>query len=383
MTVRNHATEVSEAIELSNAIADIYDAAIAPGVWQKALASICAFVGGSSAAIFWHDSASVSSQALHVFNEDPYFTHLYFDKYVSMNPMFPAATFVEEGLVHTSRDILPQQELEATRFYKEWIQPQGIIDAVSVNLEKGIMRSSMISIRMNVTDGLVDDQCRRRLQLLVPHLQRAVAIGRLFDQQDAVRSVLTQTLDHIEASVFLVDRNGQILFQNAPAERLLQDATLLRKDNQSLVAVLPDANRMLHELLAVPELDYSSVGFRGVAVPLSAPALERWYAHVLPLTSGSRQSASGLQSATAAVFVRKRVREAPAPIETLSRLYQLTSSETKVVDALLKGGSIKDMADVLGLSQATVKTHLQKIFQKTGVNRQTELVALLAGFVNR
>jgi hypothetical protein len=54
-----------------------------------------------------------------------------------------------------------------------------------VNLEKGVMRSSMINIRMDATYGPADDECRRRLGLLVPHLQRAVSIGRLFDQSKA------------------------------------------------------------------------------------------------------------------------------------------------------------------------------------------------------
>jgi hypothetical protein len=156
----------SESADLSNIIADIYDAAIDPILWHQALASICAFVGGSSAALLWHDSASVSSQALHIFNDDPHYTKLYFEKYLPMNRMFPAATFMEEGLVHTSGDILPQEELEKTRFYKEWIEPQGIVDAVAANLEKGVMRSSMINIRMDATYGPADDECRRRLGLL-------------------------------------------------------------------------------------------------------------------------------------------------------------------------------------------------------------------------
>jgi len=37
------------------------------------------------------------------------------------------------------------------------------------------------------------------------------------------------------------------------------------------------------------------------------------------------------------------------------------------------------MAEMLGLSQATVKTHLQNLFRKTGVSRQSELVKLVAG----
>lgn len=375
--------EALESTELSTAIADIYDAAINPNLWKKALASICAFAGGSSAALLWHDSATVSSQALHTFNDAPYYTRLYFDKYLAMNPIFPAAAFVEDDQARTSGDILPQEELEKIRFYKEWIEPQGIVDIVAVSLEKGAMRSSLIAIRMNANHGSADDKCRQQLALLVPHLQRAVSIGRLFDQHKSVQSTLTETLDHIEVGVFLVDGSGRIVLLNAPARLLLNDATLLREDGQSLTAVVPEANRMLRDLFASAEDGDTSGGIRGVAVPLSTSPQHRWFAYVLPLTSGDRQRAADTCSAAAAVFIRKTAPEPSAPLEALSTLHKLTASEARVVDAVMKGGGVKEMAEILGLSQATVKTHLQKIFQKTGVNRQSDLVKLVAGLIER
>jgi hypothetical protein len=127
-----------EAAELSAVIADIYDAAIDPTLWQQALGSVCAFVGGSSAVLYWHDSATQRSEAVHLYNVDPYYLRLYFDKYLPLNPMFPAATFVDEGVVVADEDIMPRAELNKTRFYKEWIKPQGTLGALSVNLEKGV-----------------------------------------------------------------------------------------------------------------------------------------------------------------------------------------------------------------------------------------------------
>ena len=39
-----------------------------------------------------------------------------------------------------------------------------------------------------------------------------------------------------------------------------------------------------------------------------------------------------------------------------------------------------EVAHMLGISQATVKTHLKRIFDKTGTARQSDLVKLVAGF---
>jgi DNA-binding CsgD family transcriptional regulator len=43
-------------------------------------------------------------------------------------------------------------------------------------------------------------------------------------------------------------------------------------------------------------------------------------------------------------------------------------------------GGVSDTAEALGIGQATVKTHLHRLFRKTGTNRQADLVRLVAGF---
>ena len=48
--------------------------------------------------------------------------------------------------------------------------------------------------------------------------------------------------------------------------------------------------------------------------------------------------------------------------------------------ALLGGGTVGNLARTLGISQATVKTHLQHIFDKTGTRRRADLMQLIAGF---
>jgi DNA-binding CsgD family transcriptional regulator len=370
----------TESVALSALIGDIYDAAMDPSLWKRALGNTCAFVGGHSAVLFWHDAATERSEALHLFNEDPHYNRLYFEKYLTMNPVFPAATFMEPGVVHTTNDIIPQQELVKTRFYKEWIEPQGIIDAIAVNLEKGAARSSLLNIRMDATYGFADAEALRRTRLVVPHYQRAVAIGRLFDQGKAVEAALTETLDHVEASVFLVGADGRIVLANAPAREMLDDGSLLRAgNNHSLTAVVPEANRMLRDIFMAAETGDVSVGARGVAIPLSASSQDRWFAHVLPLTTGQRQKTGEMYSAVAAVFVRKSALENTPPLEKIAKLYKLTASEVRVLDAVLKVGSVKAMAEMLGISQSTVKTHLHNVFRKSGTRRQSDLVKLIAG----
>lgn len=62
---------------------------------------------------------------------------------------------------------------------------------------------------------------------------------------------------------------------------------------------------------------------------------------------------------------------------TLSASYGLTPAEARIALALVEGKQPAQIAIVLEISRTTVAFHMRNIFQKTGTNRQAELVALM------
>jgi DNA-binding CsgD family transcriptional regulator len=163
---------------------------------------------------------------------------------------------------------------------------------------------------------------------------------------------------------------------------MLADGSVLRMQGGKLAANDADAENALHSVFAVASSGDAAVGVMGVAVPLTARDGERYVAHVLPLTSGARRQAGITYAATAAVFVNKAALDLPSPMETVAKLYKLTPSELRVLLAVVEIGGLPAVADVLGISTETVKTHLQHVYAKTGTNRQADLVKLIAGYAN-
>jgi ATP/maltotriose-dependent transcriptional regulator MalT len=53
----------------------------------------------------------------------------------------------------------------------------------------------------------------------------------------------------------------------------------------------------------------------------------------------------------------------------------LTARESEVLTEVAKGGSNREVADAVHLSEATVKSHLVIVFHKLGVKSRTEAVA--------
>jgi DNA-binding CsgD family transcriptional regulator len=61
----------------------------------------------------------------------------------------------------------------------------------------------------------------------------------------------------------------------------------------------------------------------------------------------------------------------------ITSLFDLTARETEVAQALLQGHSVDTLASALHISRNTARIHLQRLFHKTGTNRQADLVRLL------
>ena len=61
----------------------------------------------------------------------------------------------------------------------------------------------------------------------------------------------------------------------------------------------------------------------------------------------------------------------------LYQLYGFTSTEARMANLLMDGNTLNECCGQLGIRYSTGCTHLKRLFKKTGVHRQTQLVSLL------
>ena len=111
--------------------------------------------------------------------------------------------------------------------------------------------------------------------------------------------------------------------------------------------------------------------------------------HLLPITGAYRDIfdwniafSEDFQKSCCALIITPVQREATTDNSLLKGLFDLTPTESKVAEALTHGLSVKQVSEKYRISNETVRTHLKSIFSKTGVNRQSQLVAVLSGVSN-
>jgi DNA-binding CsgD family transcriptional regulator len=366
---------------LSELVGEIYDAALDHALWPEILGKTREFVGGSAATLFWKDVAAGQGD---IYYDDgtisPHFKQLYFKRYVTLDPASTRHYFAEIEKPLSTADLMDYDEFCESRMYKEWARPQGLVDFITAVLDKSTTSAAMFGVFRHERHGLANDETRRRMRLIVPHIRRSTLIGKVIDLKAAEAASLADACDGLSAGMFLVDADGRIVHANASAHAMIASGAVFRASDGRLVARDPRANQTLREIYTAAGGGDLAIGIKGIAVPLATQDGARYVASVLPLTSGSRRKAGANYAASAALFVHRAALVVPSPPEVIAKTFDLTPSELRVLLGIVEVGGVPETAEALGVAETTVKTHLRNVFAKTETARQADLVKLIAGF---
>ena len=354
-------------------VGEIYDTALDPGRWTDALARIAAFSGGQAGALHSKDTSNPSIEVNYQYGLDPDYVQAYFQKYAYLDPLAAVMPLFDIDKVVTIPDLVPYDEYCQAKFFRDWVLPQGWVDAASSALRKSGANRAILSIFRNKESGLVDESMRHRVAAIAPHVRRATFISDIIDRKEIEATSLADALDGLSAGMILVDSFGRIAHANTSGNIILGEDDFLRAADGRLVAADAKVNSALREIFIAA--NEGAANAAGISLALMARDGERYVAHVLPLGSGARRRAG----AAAAVFVCKATMETLNP-DFIASLYKLTPAELRVLRAIVDVGGVPEVAASLGVAATTIKTHLGRLFEKTGVGRQADLVKLVAGF---
>jgi DNA-binding CsgD family transcriptional regulator len=374
---------MQESEKVSALVGGIYDTVLDPGLWPSVLKNLSGFVGGAAAALYAKDPVGKGGAVFHDDGGIPqHYTQLYFEKYVKLDPSSTAQFCFELEEPFATVDLMPYNEFLETRFYKEWGKPQQLVDHIAATLDKSAAGMALFGVFRHERHGLVNGETRRRMRLVVPHVRRAVLIGRVMEFKGTEVAALADTLDGLAAGVFLVDAERRVMHANAAGFALIAAGNIIHVADGRLSLHDMEFMQTLQDILAAGIGADTSIGGRAIARALVARDGTRYAAHILPLASGLRRRAGANYKAVAALFIHPATLETAPPATVIARTWKLTPTELRVLLAIVDVGGVPDVAKALGIAETTVKTHLGHLYAKTGTHRQVDLVKLVAGFSN-
>lgn len=284
------------------------------------------------------------------------------------------------GQVYSDHAVFGSEHLRASRVWQEWMAPQDMFGGLGCRLLEADSSFWIFDIQRGRRQDAFDAEEAGLLERLAPILARVADmrrhIGLLTLQRDMARSAL----DALSVGIVLTDQNMQLAYANEIADLLLADPEgALSLQSGRVFARRPQDQTVLKRLVAeafVPTCE--PVSGRGRLLARSPETAGRNLSLcVSPLpVPGHYGLPDGPPCAMIAICPLE-------PVADLARaaqqLFALTETEARFASALASGQSLAEAAAHQRVRMSTARTHLARIFQKTGTRQQSQVAALLRG----
>ena len=182
---------------------------------------------------------------------------------------------------------------------------------------------------------------------------------------------ILQAVDRLEQGIVLVAQDTRILFASAAAREFLSAERGLRVSEGCLSARAPAESAALRGLIARATCDSGRDPPPLFSMQVGEPPL------LVLVTTAAPMTAAGLRGAAGLLFILDPRRSSLPSLNVVRQYFGLTTMEAAVAVEIIRGKGVAACARRLGVSVETARTHLRRIFGKTGVRRQAELVHLL------
>jgi DNA-binding CsgD family transcriptional regulator/PAS domain-containing protein len=371
-------TGISPQVLRQRAIESIYDAVLEPERLPEAIHAIGAATGSMGGMLGIFDTENGQGHAPAIAGLDPQLLVLFEERY-GLNLWTDAIRrYAKVGVPISSEPVVDTRELRATEFHDAILAPQDIV-AQSFTLLRRDGRFTIGLTMMHTRPGHSADpdvlQCQGELGA---HVAKAVDLMRRLDTLQSRLETGEVALEHHRCAVFVLDASAMIRFANTQARRLLAEGDGLLSVGRWLTARHNGDDAHLAQAIArAASADDAGRCIATVPIrrdvgrlPLLAmvvPGSERRHVVDLP----------GMPS-EALVFVADPSERGTVAADLLAAAFGLTDREVSVALATVRQGGLPAAAAELGIAPTTARTHLQRVFDKTGTRHQVALAQLLA-----
>lgn len=281
------------------------------------------------------------------------------------------------SLAHLDRvvlgcELLPERALIKTEFYNDFARPAGLFRPMGATIRLASGALAVFGIEQPRTRLLFEDDNKKPLERMLPHLRRALQL-RLKTRRNPPAQLHADTLDALAFGVVVCRADGRIVRANAAAEALARGgAIVLRRRGGGLGAVVAAEARALARLIN----DAATGGPGGIVRLTGRSGCIELIALVAPLP-GSFGFDGGTPNSCALVALRSPSDSATFSADMLTALFRLSPAQAEIALALYGGRTPEQIAVERGMAISTLRTHLAKIFLRTGTENQRDLVRLL------
>jgi DNA-binding CsgD family transcriptional regulator len=192
---------------------------------------------------------------------------------------------------------------------------------------------------------------------------------------------LGEALARLGIGVFVLDSLGRVIFMNPASKSMLGDGLDIVDEKLSVGSLAvnlqaPDAMKRVVRFSP----DDMLAGHRPILIHRRSSSRPLTL-YVLPIPMAATAMNQFLTQARVIVLAIDPDSGSPPDPSLIRDVLGLTMGEARVASLVGTGQSPREAAEKLGISEETARTTLKRVFSEVGVNRQSELAALLTRLV--
>lgn len=359
--------------DFATVLGDFSEAALDATFWAPAMEGLLRLHDGTSGSLMALDPGAPAPEVLTMPGHTEDAVRLYAEHYhhVDLWAEFARQRPQTRGVLGES--LVPEEVFERSEIWNDYSRLHvGAFRLLGAVLDLGAGRIGLLGLHRPKDAGAFDEDDRRQLDRVLPHVQRALQLRARLTAETTRLSLGTAALEALALGVVVTDREGAVLLANPAAEALARGggALSLGTRGRPLAAAHPAETRRLLALVGE-----TAAGGPGGALLLSRPpGAAAVAASVAPLPRCLRD---GIARGAALLVLRDLGGGPPDLAATLAGLFGLTPAEAGLACALLAGLRPDEVAAERGVKLTTVRSQLSQVLHKTGARRQSELATLL------
>jgi DNA-binding CsgD family transcriptional regulator len=343
----------------------IYEAGADPDLWPSLLDLLAARVGAVGSVLFSvgeHETRWIASPTI-----TPIFSEYVKDGWVRSDSRIARATALRHAGFLSDHNLFTPEEMERDPSYG-YMRGKGLgwwAGTVLTGPAGGVLA---LTIDRALERGPIEERVIRELDLLRPHLARAILLSARFGLQRARGAA--EAFTNFGRPAAVLSRKHTLLSANSRFNSLVPEVF---RDGRDRVHLVPSrADRLLANALQEFELD-AAEQVRSLPLPAcgSRPPM---IIHLVPVGSAEQDIFEVGSCLLAATDV---VPSSVPSADLIQGLFDLTPAEARVACGIAAGKTVDGLAAAFAVSAGTIRVQLRSVFEKTATARQAELVQLL------
>ena len=382
--------------EYRDCVLDIYQTVSDPTHWTRVLDRLCETLKARGAIIFeWEGHGAARSLTA------PHFTSGYaldvLSGYLRRNRAHEERdqdTFEREALLVDGIDIVTEtilyedEEDYLSRPHVRELREYGIRYRTGTMLDKDNPYRGRFSMQLGSKGGPLDGERLETLRSLLPHVAKAMDVGRPIatgpDLPIAGHAVLG-VFETLDVGVALLDRRGNVILTNDEFRRQVEEHGAFHVSREGRLKLHGQADHQAYARLREDALNHGAFGARPRKEAIVVSGEERAASICIELVPIAHFDALGTAPLDGVlVITRDTGRPVNIDLDLFARVYpEMTQAELAIVEMITNGLTNGEIAERRERSIETVNAQVKSVLGKSQARNRTQLVRMLCNFQSR